>query len=315
MFTLRLFHQDEPFVQIEARELRKGSLSLGRDASADWPLDDPSRTLSRLHCAFALDQGRLSLQDTSANGVLIGPERRRVAAGVPTPVKPGETVRLGDYLIVVEPIAAPRAKVRTRNPEPANKPVHPDLPLLEAFCAGAGLDASAFNSEDPEQLMRRLGEVYREMVGGLAGLMRERTLAKTDFQLERTTVHGAGNNPFRWAPPDRVSIDLLRTRHDGFLAGGSAVTRSFSDLDAHLACASAGAQAVVADTVAALDPAPLLEAAKQGKSPLKNTAAQAWALFTEAYEKIGEPSLDKPDSFAAKAFRRGYEAEQKRRSS
>jgi predicted component of type VI protein secretion system len=324
MYTLRLFHQDEPFQQIEARILADGALCVGRDAEADWALPDESRTLSRRHCTFAVDDGRLILRDGSANGVFVGQARKRLPHDLPTPVEPGETIRLGDYMIVVEAaasaaapeprpalaLAAEPAEIPTNWPSaPQERPVVADASLMEAFCAGARLDASAFSGEDPTQVMRRLGAVYQQMVLGLASLMTERTIAKTEYHLERTTLRAGGNNPFRWAPAERVAVDLLRPREDGFLSGAAAVQLSFSDLNKHLVCTLAGVRASVAATWAALDPARFDEPGKGGINfALKNRGAEAWARYVEAYGEARKLTDDE-QSPANRAFRDAYEAQ------
>lgn len=323
MFTLRLFHQDEPFQQIKARELAEGALCVGRDAGADWALPDESRTLSRRHCTFVVDDGRLMLRDGSANGVFMGQTRMRLAHDHPTPVAPGDTIRIGDYMIVVEapaPTAEPRPALAVVADEPAEipinwssspqeRPVVADASLMEAFCAGARLDASAFSGEDPAQVMRRLGAVYQQMVLGLASLMTERTIAKSEYNLERTTLRAGGNNPFRWAPAERVAVDLLRPREDGFLSGAAAVQLSFNDLNKHLVCTLAGVRASVAATWAALDPARFDEAGKGGINfALKNRSAEAWARYVEAYGEARKQADDE-QSPANLAFRAAYEAQ------
>jgi predicted component of type VI protein secretion system len=320
MYTLRLFHQDEPFQQIQARDLPAGTLSVGRDETADWPIADDSRTLSRTHCVFAVEEGRLTLRDASANGVFVGQERRRLPHDQPAALMPGETVRLGDYIILVEadapaaPAAAPLRAVEAPVEIPVNwssapdeKPVLADASLMEAFCAGARLDASAFSGEDPTQVMRRLGAVYQQMVLGLSTLMTERTMAKTEYNLERTTLRAGGNNPFRWAPAERVAVDLLRPREDGFLSGAAAVQLSFGDLNKHLACTLAGARASVAATLDGLDPARFEAAGKGLNFALKNRAAEAWERYVEAHAAAKALPADDERNPANKAFRDAYE--------
>jgi predicted component of type VI protein secretion system len=284
MVTLRLFHQSDPFRQIEARTLDEGELTIGRDAAADWVVPDPDRAVSRLHCVVSRRDGRISLRDTSSNGVLLGEARTRLAPLEPTPVAAGETFRMGDYLVVIDgpdpaeelfegagfdaPFTQPMLKdmaVRGQDvsvpsqwsgSEAAEPPrAVPDGALLEAFCAGARLDASAFSGEDPVEVMRRLGAVYQQMVLGLGDLMGERTTLKTEYRMTRTTVHAEGNNPFKWAPPHRVAVDLLRARDDGFLSGPAAVKASFEDLKKHLLCILAGLRAALGATLDNLDPA------------------------------------------------------------
>lgn len=344
MYTLRLFHQTDPFRQLEARPLTEGDLAIGRETAEGWSIADPSRALSREHCVLTLRQGAVSLTDVSANGVLIGQERRRAPPKEPIAIEPGQTLRLGDFLIVVDPDRAPASDplaatqiasgvagfdapfrhpilqqvevtgaalaVPTEWSDPQDAPapvVWSDTAgsLLDAFCAGAKLDASAFSGDDPVEIMRRLGTVYRQMVLGLGDLMGERTSVKSEYRMSRTTVSAQGNNPFKWAPPQRVAVDLLRQRHDSFLAGPQAVKASFEDLKKHLLCLMSGVRSAVDATLLALDPAEVEKSAKT--SLLKTREAAAWADYGKLYAELRARAGADPDSPANQAFRKAYE--------
>lgn len=341
MITLRLFRQTDPFRPLESRTLDEGELSIGRAPGEGWTIEDPERALSRQHCVIALREGQLSLCDTSANGVFVGADRKRAPAGQPTPIAAGETLRLGDFLIVVDAPAdptleAPRGEAPaagTAFDAPFTRPILQPGPvdeaalaaptdwaqptaaaeapsdgsLLEAFCAGARLDASAFAGEEPGEVMRRLGGVYQQMVLGLADLMSERTSVKAEYRLDRTTVRAEGNNPFRWAPAQRVAVDLLRVRDDGFLSGRQAVTASFEDLKTHLLCMLAGLRAAVGATFDGLAPEAAEEALKGQSFVLKNRAQAAWAEYQRLYAEFRARADDDPDSPINQAFRAAYQ--------
>ena len=331
MVTLRLFHQDDPFNELEARTLESGELTFGRDAKADWTVEDAAREISRFHCTLSLrDDGRLAVSDTSSNGVFVGPERRRVEAGCPAVVAPGDTLRLGRYLVFVDqaevdgkvldgPFHVPVLKlgdggeaaigVRSDWASPdiefRQLTIAGEGALFEAFCEGARLDASAFSGEDPAEVMRRLGAVYRQMVLGLSDLMTERTSAKGDFNLERTTVRSEGNNPFRWAQAHRVAVDLLKSREDGFLSGPAAVRVSFEDLKKHLLCMLAGLRAAVASTLDSLSPE-MVEEQLSGRSFLSRGGA-AWNEYARRHAEFKQQAGDDPNSPVNREFRSAYE--------
>lgn len=333
MVTLRLFHQSDPFHQIESRILSEGELTIGRDAAADWVIPDPERSVSRVHCVLARKDGRLSLRDTSSNGVFVGADRRRLQPLEPAPIDEGETFRLGGYLIVIDSGSDQRAGFDAPFSQPMLKPmsvtgdvlavpsdwasaeVHaPDAgrpptdgSLLEAFCEGARLDASAFSGEDPAQVMRRLGAVYQQMVLGLSDLMSERTTLKTEYRMTRTTVRAEGNNPFKWAPAHRVAVDLLRARDDGFLSGPAAARASFEDLKKHLLCILAGLRAALGETLESLDPAAIEEQLKGRSFVLQGRAAAAWAEYQRLYADVRRQADDDPDGPVSRAFRAAYE--------
>jgi predicted component of type VI protein secretion system len=313
MTTLRLFHRNDPFRQIEAREVTDGELVIGRDPGSGWTIEDPSMTLSRRHCVIALGEGGPMLRDTSANGVFLGRERVRIPAGAAVPLD-GETIHLGEFLIIVDPrtdrdTASPRATL----PPEANRPAPPtsDAPasqgaLLELFCQGAGLEASAFYGEDPSQVLTRAGAVYRQMVQGLVALMEERTRVRGEYWMDQTSVKAQDNNPFRWAHADRVAVDLLRDTGSGFLIGPAAVKASFADLEKHFGCLMGGMRGALEAVLDALSPA-ALEKQDGGISLLKPKAATCWSAFLREYQRLREGDDEDVKSPINTAFRNGYE--------
>lgn len=332
MITLRLFHQSDPFHPIDARRLNEAEeLAVGRAVEGGWTIDDPDRALSRRHCVLALQDERLTVRDLSANGVFLGPERQRLPADQPTAIAPGDSLHLGEFVIVV---GGPEMSTGSAFDAPFNRPVLQSVAvdrtavaapsdwadaapsaappshgsLLDAFCAGARLDASAFAGEDPVEVMKRLGGVYQQMVLGLADLMNERTSIKSEYRLERTTVGSAGNNPFRWAPPQRVAVDLLRTREDAFLCGPAAVADSFADMKKHLLCMLAGLRATVGATIDGLAPEAAEESLKGQSFLLKNRAGAAWAEYQRLWSEFRRQAEDSSDSAINRAFRDAYEA-------
>jgi len=311
MTTLRLFHRDDPFRQIEAREFSGGELAIGRDPEGGWAVDDPSRTLSRRHCVLSQAADGLEVRDTSANGVFLGRDRARVPKGASTPLT-GETLHLGEFLIVVEPspLSAP-APAEAPAAAPADQPLAAagapgEGALLESFCQGARLDVSAFSGEDPSEVLRRLGAVYRQMVSGLVALMDERTQVRGEHWMDRTAVKADGNNPFRWARADRVAVDLLRESGLGFLVGAAAVEASFADLCRHQRSLGGATRSALAALLEALSPA-ALEATSRGRSMLEPKAAASWSNFVREHERLANLANDDPRNPINKAFRAAYE--------
>jgi type VI secretion system FHA domain protein len=149
--------------------------------------------------------------------------------------------------------------------------------LLEAFCEGAGLDASRLSSEDPAEIMRRAGAIYRQMILGIGDLMAERDHARARYDLSRTTIGGIGNNPFKWAPTQRLAIDLLLAGSGNFLSGPTALKASFRDVKRHLIATFAGLHGSLRAVIDTFDPAALAAAAAATRGGLlkSRTAAQA----------------------------------------
>lgn len=303
MLTLKLFRQSDPFHPLEERRIEDGSLVIGRGTDADWVLEDPGRRLSRRHCEIGLGPQGATLRDLSSNGVFMGPSRERPSPDQTVRLGPTETLRLGDYMLVVE------AEAPAQRPVPAARPpAGDDGALFDAFCDGAHLDASAFSDEAPEAVMRKLGAIYRQMVQGLAELMDERTAVKADYRLDRTAVRGSSNNPFRWAGAERVAVDLLRRRDDSFLAGPEAVKASFCDVKKHLLCSVAGLDAALAAVLQALNPE-AVEARADSKAFLgRGGAAGAWREYATAYAELAAESADETSGTEGGALRREFRA-------
>ncbi len=312
MFYCRLFHRDQPFEQIDARLIEAGTITVGRDPAADWRLDDADGTLSRIHCTLALENGRLTLRDHSTNGTYLE-DGRRPAPDEDVELKLRSSFTLGAHTILVTAPPPAQDDVELTLPiapaadwadaMPSRAP-HRDASLIEAFCRGAGLDASALSSEDPVELMERAGAIYQQTVLGLSALMAERTRAKSDYELERTTIRAAQNNPFKWAPSRKLAQDLLRTAQDGFLSDARAVRASFEDLGGHLTALNAGTRAAVAATADVLAPEAIEAEAKAQAGLLRNRAAICWDLHSRRHAALAQAGGF--EGLAKRAFAEAY---------
>ena len=529
MIRLRLFAAEDPSRQIDARMIGADPVTIGRDASADWVIADPDRALSRKHCTVRAAGAGVSVRDTSANGTFVGERGERASKDADTLVAPGESIRIGNYMLSVEALAgdpAPAPKVPTRGlfeaprgldpvnapqaprrvdpfasqivpdpllvdhrpairaplsdndawdtkpaaragdwsqpdkrhrdhenligtpqiwaeparadadagygfdapftrpmmaavpvsradvgipadwdevpatassppvalrpaptiapiipeppvvpsptvppapsipepvapavvfaeptpvpmvpiptqsvPPPAPAPIAPapftpaplppapiiearaaprtgevsaappfaDAALFDAFCAGARLAPAAFAGEDRAAVMAKLGEVYRAMVLGLADLMSERTALKNEYRMTRTMVRPEGNNPFKWVPPQRLAVEVLRGGEVGFANGPEAVTEGFRDIKVHLLCMLAGLRAALGETMEALSPAKTEERV-EGRFLIKaQRDAALWAEYRQLHERFRAEADDNADSAINRAFRSAYE--------
>lgn len=301
MYICRLFHRDRPFEQLEARLLAEGRITLGRDPAADWPLDDGAGALSRIHCELSVDDGRLFLRDQSTNGTFV--HDARAPHDAPVELQAHDSFRLGELSVLIDrpddaaldgaatvtltpraATAVPEAWSDGAAPPPAAGA--PSGSLLEAFCEGARLDASVFASEDPADLMRRVGEIYQQTVLGVATLMADRARVKDGHQLQRTTISAADNNPFKWAPTRKLAEDLLCGREAGFLSDARAVRASFEDLGRHLAALEASADAAAAHALDALSPAAIEAEARAQGSLLRGRAAVCWEILARRHAAL-----------------------------
>ncbi|MDP9025596.1 MAG: FHA domain-containing protein [Candidatus Eremiobacteraeota bacterium] len=327
MYLLQLFDIADEVQPIDARLMRDGLLRIGRDSTADWSIADPNCELSRSHCELAVVPEGLSLRVLGANGAFDDETGARLPDATDVTLPIPSTIRFGRFRLKAslaphaeDPIDVARTLVLT--PPLGSSVAVPDdwsdpcaMPLrveggslLEAFCDGAGLDASLLSSEDPAEIMRRAGAVYRQMVLGIGDLMGERDRARGQYKLTRTTIGGAGNNPFKWAPTQRLAIDLLLAGSGNFLSGPAALQASFQDIKRHLIATFAGLHGSLRAAIGTFDPKALDAAIADRASMLKSRAA----LRTEETERRHaalSAELDKANGGALeRAFIGAYDA-------
>jgi len=322
MFICRLFHRDHPFEQLEARLLADGRITLGRDTAADWPLEAADAAVSRVHCTLFVEEGRLYVCDSSTNGTYFA-DGRRLAPGEPVVLAPQQSIHMGSLSLFIElangQVATGAAFTTVQAPLSTNPVTIPDdwaesarpqmsqpnASLLEAFCEGARLDASVLSSEDPVDLMRRVGAVYQQAVLGLSALMADRARMKATYQVEGTTISAMDNNPFKWTHSRQLAQELLCGKSAGFLSAADAVHASFEDLSQHLTAMGEAANAAAELTMQTLAPEAIEAEAKGQASLLRGRAAACWDVLNRRYAALA--SHDPPEEGALqRAFSEAY---------
>ncbi|BBC73647.1 conserved hypothetical protein [Altererythrobacter sp. B11] len=289
MYMLQLFDADDAAQPIDARLFQHGVMRIGRDPAADWPIADEECALSRAHCELHAGPEGLAVLSLGTNGVFDDTQDSRLPDGELTALPLPGALRMGRFRLVAT--HAPRAgqidegrtlilspplgaslDVPSEWSDAATFARSGDGTLFEAFCEGAQIDASLLSGAEPEEVMRRAGALYRQMVLGIGDLMAERNTMRARYQLSRTTIGGEGNNPFKWAPSQRLAIDLLLAGSSSFLSGPAALQASFRDLKRHLVATFAGLRGSLRHAVDRFAPASIEAAVASRKSLLKNRA-------------------------------------------
>jgi len=316
MITLRLFKAANPFQEIDSRPLSSGAITLGRDASADWQIDDARGDISRRHCTIRTYADMIYLRDHSTNGVATGPERRRVSREADHEVRAGDTLHIGEFLVLIDQdqtddVGATHASMSVYGRTPARPAAtYPgtDAGLLEAFCDGARLDKSSFIGEDPSALMARLGAVYRQMIDDLGLMLFDRATLKDTLQLDRTTISARDNNPLKWAAPERAAVDLLREEVTGFLKGADALRASFEDLRRHNASVMASSSAAVEYVLRELAPE-RLESSQQRSQALGflSRGDAQWKIYQARHKTLTDDLALGASGEVGAASRRAYQ--------
>lgn len=327
MYVLRLFHNNEPDRPISAHMLAQGRTRVGRDPDSEWPIADPDCEVSRIHFEIRCDGQVLLLTPLGANGVYRSDNGARLPDGCETQVSPGDMLRFGKFHVGIEdaPFAGraaplPEATMVFATPFGDNVTVPRDWSdaatppeiededsLLEAFCNGAGLDVSAMSAEDPVELMRCAGAIYRQMVLGLGDLVRARSATKSDLNLDRTTIGARDNNPFKWAPTRKLAAGLLAGREQGFLSGPEAIRESFGDVKKHMLGTLAGFGAAIDGLVGTLSPEQI-EMRLEGQTHfLKSRSTAAWEGYRLIHAELRQRLGAGGDAALNQAFMTAYE--------
>lgn len=328
MYMLQLFECGDDIHPVDARLLHEGVMRVGRDKSADWPIADPNCALSRTHCEFAIGVDGLTIRPLGANGVFDAATGERLPDQTEVTVALPFAIRLGDFRIVAS--EAPHGDLvgqETRTlvftpplgdsievpsdwsdaaatPRPFGAKITTGS-MLDAFCEGAGLDASLMAREDPVEIMRRVGGVYRQMVLGVGDLMIERAEARSHYQMTRTTIGSADNNPFKWAPTQRLAVDLILGGSHGFLSGPAALQSSFRDIKRHLVATFAGLHGSLKQAIACFDP-DRLDSEASGRSLFQNRASAQLKELERRHADLLEEIEGKKSGVLDQAFVKAY---------
>jgi len=192
-----------------------------------------------------------------------------------------------------------------------------DGALLEAFLEGAGLPAAIFNGEDPALSLRRLGQIVREMVGGLSQLLETRAMLKTTYRVEQTVVRANNNNPLKFSPNAEEALALLLgPARPGYMPGVRAVSESIKDLKAHEFALMAGMQSAVIALLRQFDPEQLKQRLDK-QSLLQSVVpgarkAKYWEVYEQQYREIAGDVSENVRGVFGRAFAQAYEEQVKK---
>jgi predicted component of type VI protein secretion system len=328
MYLLRLFHRTDPAQPIAAHMLSDGITRVGRDPSADWTIPDPECTISRHHLEIDCEDGALRLRPLGANGVFRSGDGERLQDGGQISLTLGDAVDFGPYRMMVDSVpfatqsgasfdrtvvfAAPFGEQRAMPQDWADASELPTLQdegsLLEAFCEGAKLDVSALSGEEPAEIMRRAGAIYRQTVLGLGDLINERSTAKANLSLDRTTIGAVDNNPLKWAPTQRLAIDLLAGGETGFLQGPDAIRASFQDVRQHMLGTLAGFDAALRAALELISPDTVASRVEGKRTLLKGHPALCWEEYERVHGEVQAQVLTHRDGPVNNAFLAAYDS-------
>ena len=259
------------------------------------PMPTPPSPVGSVDLEFGFSQGAPLGAALPAGSAIAAPAM--LAAAVPTPPTPA--------------MGVPPAAQATVPPHQADLQV-----LLQAFCAGAGIEASHMPALTPA-LMQDIGGVLRAAVEGTLQLIAVRATTKHELRAAVTVIQARGNNPLKFAPDASSGIEqLLRPTMRGFLAGPAAMTDAMNDLVGHSIGTVAGMRSALEGMLGRFAPQQL-ESKLVGQSLLDsllpmNRKAKLWELYLQHFETIREEAQEDFHTLFGKAFLAAYEQQLER---
>ena len=218
-------------------------------------------------------------------------------------------------LVVVAP-AKPAPQPPSAPPVAAPPVETSDKDLLRAFLEGAGLPQARLADDRLLETLANLGAIFREMVQGLAEILRARGDIKGEFRLDRTTIGPMENNPLKTPPGqpplriEEIMVLLLAPRQDAYMSPVQAVHEAFNDIKAHQVAVMAGIQAALNRLLERFDPGNLETRLQQtvfDSIMPASRKAKYWDLFTAEYQAIAQEAEDDFNELFGDEFARAYQ--------
>lgn len=314
---------------------------IGRADTARLILPDPKRMVSRFHAHVSHRDGVYFIEDMgSTNPATVNGQA--LASGQKLQLNSGDRIRIGHYTIAAEyeeqEFAATQLTQRAMPGGGEEIEQHTRIlvraaaalpvgdrraafgidELWTAFQEGAHVEIDLPNGLRPE-LMKTLGTMLRDSIGGLRRLLQVRREAKKEVDNEVTQLRVRGiNNPLKFAQDDaRALTNVLKPPIPGFMSGPDAIKDAVWDLESHISATNAAMRAAAAQVLSRFDPEVLsARLAKSGSmfSSLLPMARRAnlWDLFVQQNQAIRAEAENAFQEAYDRAFAAAYDAEVQR---
>ena len=189
------------------------------------------------------------------------------------------------------------------------------IDFLRALLEGLGMTGRVKVPTDHALALARMaGEALHETVVGTMAVLRARTIAKSEFDVQNTMMNPDGNNPLKFFPDAEMVFEqtLIKPRR-GFKQLPDALSEAFEDIRAHEMAVMAGMEAAVRGILARLDPALLGRQVPEpggfsGMLPGKRMSRQ-WEAFQAAHAELSRASSDEFQQVISESFSKAYEAQ------
>lgn len=261
---------------------------IGNETANDWILLDDF--VSRKHATIKYKNDAYYIIDHSSNGTSLlsmGNSEPHFFQNEEYQLNDGDILYIGDYDIQVNIEAD---KLEPTNNDDFIKPIPPlSSPSIQkedaihAFLEGAGLDLP-IEKLDPD-LMRNLGQAFRETIEGLIKLAEVRKKFKFANDIEETRFNGKMNNPLKIIQDPNMAIEIMLLQRKGYLSMLDAIQEGFEDIEAHLLAMGGGIMGGLNNTMKVFSPQKIENIVAQ-QNKLFNSDGSKWKEFIKHYNEL-----------------------------
>ncbi|MEJ1464386.1 MAG: type VI secretion system-associated FHA domain protein TagH [Candidatus Sedimenticola sp. (ex Thyasira tokunagai)] len=230
---------------------------------------------------------------------------------------------LGDMGVTGQPSTTPPPEAAITPPPPQPQPSLSPQPAiqrtpsstssvdaLKILLKGANMESLEVAPEESEALLETIGELMREMVGGLMEVLRARAEIKSEFRMQLTTIRPVENNPLKFsAGVDEALRNLLAPQSDAYLPPRVALNEAMDNIEAHQLAVMAGMQAALSAMLKRFEPGTLERyfENKGGRSLLGSKKSWYWEQFEEKYKEVLSEAEDNFQDLFGEEFARAYQ--------
>ncbi|MDH3326239.1 MAG: type VI secretion system-associated FHA domain protein TagH [Gammaproteobacteria bacterium] len=201
----------------------------------------------------------------------------------------------------------------THSPQPAQSISSNNRELLDAFIKGAGLDPSQVKTDNPAELLLKLGQLTRISTEGLMMALRARSTIKSSFRVNKTIIAPIENNPLKFSVTSEDALNIIfADEKTGYMSATEAFSEGFKDLQTHQMAMMAGMQAIIKEITEQFSPQKLERNFEHQKTSGNsfmpgNKKAKNWELYEIFYKKMTETLQDDFQNVYGEEFARAYE--------
>jgi type VI secretion system protein len=200
-----------------------------------------------------------------------------------------------------------RAVTRTRSQ--ANASALYDVQTgLNAFCRGAGIDATRLPADAQTRMLHLAGQLFRESLVGLRDLNRCHHEFRNRLRIELPREEDPTRPSLTRGGVEELSEALLQSHDSRRIDAVQWLRTAFEDAKEHVSATSGSTQRAFAEFILRLEPADLEarfgRAAKRGRAAPDK--ADYWDLYAEFYRNLCEMPPDGLPHLFVEAFARAY---------